>query len=100
MEAKNGRPFITDQYAKLAHGKAVRDFPFIACSDSPFTEVCRPSNSRGARVSETNSSFRPNTTVTVRPWQLRTARWPHRASWHLRLQTSTVSSTTSSPPRR
>ncbi|KAJ5459807.1 uncharacterized protein N7458_001359 [Penicillium daleae] len=39
MEAKNGRPFITDQYAKLAHGKAVRDFPFIACSDSPFTEA-------------------------------------------------------------
>ncbi|KAJ5377425.1 uncharacterized protein N7496_004834 [Penicillium cataractarum] len=39
MEAKNGRPFITDQYAKLAHGKAVRDFPFIACSDSSFTEA-------------------------------------------------------------
>lgn len=40
MEAKNGRPFVTDQYAKLAHGKAVREFPFIACSDSSFTEVC------------------------------------------------------------
>lgn len=39
MEAKNGRPFVTDQYAKLAHGKAVRDFPFIACSDSPITDV-------------------------------------------------------------
>ncbi|KAJ5692407.1 hypothetical protein N7462_001830 [Penicillium macrosclerotiorum] len=38
MEAPNGRPFATDQYAKLAHGKAVRDFPFIACSDSQFTE--------------------------------------------------------------
>ncbi|KAJ5153287.1 uncharacterized protein N7482_009765 [Penicillium canariense] len=39
MEAKNGRPFVTDQYAKLAHGKAVREFPFIACSDSPITEA-------------------------------------------------------------
>lgn len=39
MEAPNGRPFVTDQYAKMAHGKAIRDFPFIACSDSPFTEV-------------------------------------------------------------
>ncbi|KAJ5594261.1 uncharacterized protein N7459_000469 [Penicillium hispanicum] len=38
MEAPNGRSFVTDQYAKLAHGKAVRDFPFIACSDSPITE--------------------------------------------------------------
>lgn len=39
MEAPNGRPFVTDQYAKMAHGNAIRDFPFIACSDSPFTEV-------------------------------------------------------------
>ncbi|KAJ5162138.1 hypothetical protein N7492_007530 [Penicillium capsulatum] len=39
MEGPNGRPFITDQYAKLAHGKAERDFPFIACSDSSFTET-------------------------------------------------------------
>ena len=41
MDAPNGRAFVTDQYAKLAHGKAVRDFPFIACSDSSFTEVCQ-----------------------------------------------------------
>ncbi|KAJ6111901.1 hypothetical protein N7523_007962 [Penicillium sp. IBT 18751x] len=39
MEATNGRPFVTDQYAKMAHGKAVREFPFIACSDSAFTEA-------------------------------------------------------------
>lgn len=38
MEASNGRPFVVDQYAKLAHGKAIRDFPFIACSDSAFTD--------------------------------------------------------------
>ncbi|KAJ5538326.1 hypothetical protein N7494_007805 [Penicillium frequentans] len=39
IEGANGRPFVTDQYAKLAHGKAVRDFPFIACSDSAITEA-------------------------------------------------------------
>lgn len=39
IEGANGRPFVTDQYAKLAHGKAVRDFPFIACSDSAVTEA-------------------------------------------------------------
>lgn len=30
---------ITDQYVTAAHGKAVRDWPFIACSNQPFTEV-------------------------------------------------------------
>ncbi|CAG8093867.1 unnamed protein product [Penicillium salamii] len=39
IDAANGRPFVTDQYAKLAHGKAIKEFPFIACSDSPFTEA-------------------------------------------------------------
>ncbi|KAJ6031476.1 hypothetical protein N7540_002208 [Penicillium herquei] len=39
MDAPNGRPFVTDQYAKLAHGKAVRDFPFVACSNEPFTDI-------------------------------------------------------------
>jgi RNA polymerase-associated protein RTF1 len=42
LEATNGRPFVTDQYAKMAHGKAIREFPFIACSDSAFTEVRFP----------------------------------------------------------
>lgn len=39
MEGANGRSFVVDQYAKLAHGKAIREFPFIACSDSPFSDV-------------------------------------------------------------
>ncbi|KAL1962304.1 hypothetical protein VTN77DRAFT_9795 [Rasamsonia byssochlamydoides] len=39
MEGTNGRSFVTNQYALLAHGKAEREFPFIACSDSPFTEA-------------------------------------------------------------
>ncbi|ODH45819.1 hypothetical protein GX48_08106 [Paracoccidioides brasiliensis] len=38
MEAANGRNFVTTQYAVLAHGKSEREFPFIACSDSPITE--------------------------------------------------------------
>ena len=41
LEGANGRTFTTDQYAVLAHGKTTRAFPFVACSDSPFTEVCR-----------------------------------------------------------
>lgn len=55
MEAPNGRPFITDQYAKMAHGKAVREFPFIVCSDSPFTEVRHPNSLHLA--SPTNSTI-------------------------------------------
>ncbi|KAL4781484.1 hypothetical protein BJX76DRAFT_14669 [Aspergillus varians] len=39
LEGANGRSFTTDQYAVLAHGKTTRQFPFIACSDSPFTEA-------------------------------------------------------------
>ncbi|KAF3000523.1 hypothetical protein G7054_g5998 [Neopestalotiopsis clavispora] len=38
MEKSNGQTFVTDQYAVAAHGKAEREWPFIACSDSPFTE--------------------------------------------------------------
>lgn len=39
LEGANGRSFTTDQYAVLAHGKTTRSFPFIACSDSPFTDA-------------------------------------------------------------
>lgn len=38
MEGSNGRPFVTNQYAILAHGKSEREFPFVACSDSPITD--------------------------------------------------------------
>lgn len=40
MEKSNGQTFVTDQYAVAAHGKAEREWPFIACSDGAFTEVC------------------------------------------------------------
>lgn len=39
MEGLNGKPFVTDQYAVVAHGKAEKEWPFIACSDSSFTET-------------------------------------------------------------
>ncbi|OTA70715.1 plus-3-domain-containing protein [Hypoxylon sp. EC38] len=39
MEKSNGQNFVTDQYVKAAHGKAEREWPFISCSDSPFTEA-------------------------------------------------------------
>ncbi|KAK8044716.1 Plus-3 domain-containing protein [Apiospora rasikravindrae] len=38
MEKKTGQPFVTDQYVVAAHGKAEREWPFIVCSESPFTE--------------------------------------------------------------
>jgi RNA polymerase-associated protein RTF1 len=34
--------FVTDKYIKAFHGSAGREFPFIACSDRPFTEVGPP----------------------------------------------------------
>ncbi|OTB16451.1 hypothetical protein K445DRAFT_291319 [Daldinia sp. EC12] len=39
MEKSNGQNFVTDQYVRAAHGKSERDWPFISCSDSPFTEA-------------------------------------------------------------
>ncbi|CAG8983698.1 hypothetical protein HYALB_00006267 [Hymenoscyphus albidus] len=38
-ESANGKPFLTTQYVRAAHGKSERNWPFIACSDSPFTEA-------------------------------------------------------------
>lgn len=40
MESANGKHFKTTQYVRAAHGKSERNWPFITCSDSPFTEVC------------------------------------------------------------
>jgi RNA polymerase-associated protein RTF1 len=41
VETANGKHFKTTQYIRAAHGKAERNWPFITCSDSPFTEVCK-----------------------------------------------------------
>ncbi|KAK5628708.1 hypothetical protein RRF57_004423 [Xylaria bambusicola] len=38
MQGMNQQSFVTDQYARIAFGKTVREYPFISCSDSPFTE--------------------------------------------------------------
>ncbi|KAH9819386.1 RNA polymerase II C-terminal domain phosphoserine binding [Teratosphaeria destructans] len=38
MEGSNGKTFMTDQYAVVAHGKSERPWPFSACSDSKFTD--------------------------------------------------------------
>ncbi|KAI9805674.1 MAG: hypothetical protein M1833_005167 [Piccolia ochrophora] len=39
IESPNGKRFVTTQYVTAAHGKAQKDWPFIICSDSPFTEA-------------------------------------------------------------
>ncbi|KAK2681319.1 hypothetical protein RAB80_003112 [Fusarium oxysporum f. sp. vasinfectum] len=37
LQGPNGA-FVTDQYVKAAHGKAIKEFPFIAASSGKFTE--------------------------------------------------------------
>ncbi|CAM1500956.1 Fc.00g101180.m01.CDS01 [Cosmosporella sp. VM-42] len=37
LSGPNGT-FVTDQYVKAAHGKSIREFPFIAASSGKFTE--------------------------------------------------------------
>ncbi|CAJ2503209.1 Uu.00g106030.m01.CDS01 [Anthostomella pinea] len=39
MHKQNGQSFVTDQYVKVAHGKAEREWPMILFSDSSFTEA-------------------------------------------------------------
>ncbi|APA11545.1 hypothetical protein sscle_08g063150 [Sclerotinia sclerotiorum 1980 UF-70] len=39
MMSSNGKQFSTTQYVIAAHGKSERSWPFIACSDSRFTEA-------------------------------------------------------------
>ncbi|KAB5571885.1 plus-3 domain-containing protein [Coniochaeta sp. 2T2.1] len=39
MPNRQGKQIVVDTYVKAAHGKAQREWPFIACSDSPFTEA-------------------------------------------------------------
>ncbi|POS87104.1 hypothetical protein EPUL_002065 [Erysiphe pulchra] len=39
METPNGKQFKTTQYVRAAHGTAERNWPFVTCSDSAFTEV-------------------------------------------------------------
>ncbi|KAF2137253.1 uncharacterized protein K452DRAFT_258026 [Aplosporella prunicola CBS 121167] len=38
MQGSNGKPIKTDQYALVAHGKAEKEWPFIMCSDSRFSD--------------------------------------------------------------
>jgi RNA polymerase-associated protein RTF1 len=38
LNGPNGS-FVTDQYVRAAHGKAIKEFPFIAASSGKFTEV-------------------------------------------------------------
>lgn len=42
MPNRQGKQIVVEGYVKAAHGKAQREWPFIACSDSPFNEVLAP----------------------------------------------------------
>lgn len=37
LDGRNGKHFITDQYALVTQGNSTRPWPLSACSDSPFT---------------------------------------------------------------
>lgn len=63
MEKSNGQTFVTDQYAVAAHGKAEREWPFIACSDGAFTEVC-DSVASGITTIQADHDFSPSSTGT------------------------------------
>ncbi|KAI9671915.1 MAG: hypothetical protein M1817_002354 [Caeruleum heppii] len=39
MTSETGKQIVTTQYALAAHGKAQKEWPFIVCSDSDFTEA-------------------------------------------------------------
>lgn len=39
MEGPNGKPLQIDQYAIIAQGKAEKEWPFLACSDSRITDA-------------------------------------------------------------
>ncbi|KAM7199379.1 hypothetical protein V8F20_005774 [Naviculisporaceae sp. PSN 640] len=39
MPSSSGQQMVVESYVKAAHGKAVREWPFIMCSDSGFTEA-------------------------------------------------------------
>ena len=41
LENPNGKIVTTDQYALVTVGKAEKEWPFIACSNSKITEVCK-----------------------------------------------------------
>lgn len=56
MDGVNGKPFTTNQYALVAVGKSEKEWPFLACSNSKFTEVrCPPYHHRsGTDLSRRN----------------------------------------------
>lgn len=39
MQGSNNKPVKTDLYVLVSHGKSEKEWPFIMCSDSRFTEV-------------------------------------------------------------
>ena len=40
MDGPMGRQVLTDQYVVVTQGKQEKEWPFSACSDSKFTDVC------------------------------------------------------------
>lgn len=86
-EAANGKPFLTTQYIRAAHGKAERNWPFIACSDSPFTEVRKVTI---CNVINTNKFHRLSGIGTSKPALLKVLLFQQNQNSPKKLPTSTI----------
>ncbi|KAH0564901.1 hypothetical protein GP486_001717 [Trichoglossum hirsutum] len=63
MTGANKSNFVTDQYAVCSHGKATKDWPFIACSNGDITDA---ELERYRRVLEFESSPMPTKASLIR----------------------------------
>lgn len=76
MDVHNGRPFKTNQYAILAHGKAEKEWPFTACSDSNFSvseyerymSTIQSEGLKAPSVSLLSDKCQDITSLLNRPW--------------------------------
>lgn len=90
VENANGKSFKTTQYIRAAHGKSERNWPFIACSESPFTEVCLVDTTWGVQKLILH---RLNGTATNKPVLLKGSLYRKRQSLSRKLLISTTWST-------
>lgn len=98
LEDHQGHQMVVDMYVKAAHGKAVREWPLITCSDRKFTDVCIPFLPSPVILSNWTLN-RPSTTATNKSVLPRVS--PSRTNRPLltRSTTSTVSSSVLGPSR-
>ncbi|KAI1344687.1 plus-3-domain-containing protein [Xylariaceae sp. FL0016] len=76
VEKQNGQRFVTDQYIMAAHGKVQKEWPFIYCSDSKFTDAefdryektCREENVIMPKRPHLENKIDDINALVARPW--------------------------------